>query len=173
MSSETDIIEICPEHLAFQSNYVPLISFKNEKQKQAAENYILQQANIFLNKILPGRTVAQLPYSKLITEEDFRNENISYFYENLFYDLERKPNGKLEAKIKWGITFDEKCTPLQLAWTPPNYGRPEQPNIYNNDLQGRPHRRFGTIDINGKPVFYYIYFTIQEILDITKQLSSF
>lgn len=172
MSHETDIIGIYPENLAFQSNYVPLISFKNEKQKKAAENHIIQQAKIFFDKILPDRPVAQLPYPKLITERDFRNEQIGYFYENLFYDLKRKPDGKLDVQIKWGITFDVQCAPLQLAWTPDRYARPEPPHIYVNDPQGRPHRQFGTIDINGKPVFYYIYFTLQEILDVIKPLPN-
>ena len=169
MSQETDIIGTSPEILDFQSNYVPLISFKNEEQKKAAEDYINQEASIFFRKILPEQTVTQLAYPKLITEKDFTKEPITYFYENLFDEIERKSNGKLEAKIKWGITFDKKCAPLNLAWTPDRYARPEPPNIYCDDPQGRPHRQFGTIDINGKPVFYYVYFTLQEILDVIKQ----
>jgi hypothetical protein len=172
MSQEIDIIGTYPEKLVFQSNYVPLISFKNEEQKKAAEDYIIQEADIFFRKILPRQTVTQLAYPKLITENDFTKEPITYFYENLFYDLKRNLNGKLEAKIKWGITFDEKCAPLNLAWAPETYARPEPPNIYFHDQPGRPHRKFGTIDINGKPVFYYVYFTLQEILDVIKQLPN-
>lgn len=173
MSHETNIIEICSENLSFQSNYVPLISFKNEIQKKVAENYIIAEATTFLVKILrlPAQRLMPLPYPKLITEQDFENVEISYFYENLFHDLERKPDGKLEAKIKWGIIFDEKCTPISVGWVSPNYTG-YNPNINYLDFTGRPYRQYGTIDINGTPVFYYIYFTLQEILDVIKQLPN-
>jgi hypothetical protein len=175
MRNETDIIGICPENLAFQSNYVPLISFKNEKQQQAAEKYIITEANTFLDKILPDKDKKveplQLPYSKLITEKDFKQEDISYFYENLFYDLKRMSNGTLDATIKWGITFDEKCTPISVGFVSPNYTG-YNPDIKYSDSNNRPYRKYGTIDINGTPVFYYIYFTLQEILDEIKKLPN-
>ena len=105
MSHETDIIGIIAENLPFQSNYIPLISFKNEEQKKAAEKYIIEEANRFFSEIfwLSAQKVRQLPYPMLITELDFKKVDISYFYENLFYDLERKPDGKLEAKDRKSV----------------------------------------------------------------------
>ncbi|QSV54026.1 MAG: hypothetical protein HEP80_09200 [Dolichospermum sp. UKL201] len=54
-------------------------------------------------------------------------------------------------KTKWCITFDINSTPIEV----PNL------TIPNSDLC----RRYGTIDIVGKPILYYIYFTLPEILD--------
>lgn len=163
MNHKADIIGIQSDNFKFQSEYVPFLSFKNQEQKKVAESYIYQEISAFFEKILPSQAVIPIPYAKLITETDFKKIEISYFYENLFHDLERKPNGKLEAKIRWGITFDEKCVPCQLGYVNPSfrgYGKP--PDI-------KKERRYGTIDINGSPVFYYIYFTLQEILDVIKR----
>ena len=171
MNQKINIIGICPETLLFQSSYVPLISFKNEEQKKAAEDYISGEANKFFDILLTDQAVKPLAYPLLITEWEFKKIDMIYFYENLFYDLERKPDGKLEAKIKWGITFDEQCAPLNLGYLSPFYDGFEPKIAYKNS-NGDPHRRYGTIDINGKPVFYYIYFTLQEILDVIKPLPD-
>lgn len=171
MNQKINIIGICPETLLFQSVYVPLISFKNEEQKKAAEDYIMGEAKNFFDILLQAQEVKLLAYPLLITELDFEKIDMRYFYENLFYDLERNYNGKLEAKIKWGITFDEKCAPLNLGYLSPFYDGNDAKIKYTNS-DGRPHRRYGTIDINGKPVFYYIYFTLQEILDVIKKLPN-
>lgn len=170
MNQKINIIGICPETLLFQSSYVPLISFKNEEQKKGAEEYISGEANKFFDILLTDQAVKPLTYPLLITEWEFKKIDMSYFYENLFSDLERKPDGKLEAKIKWGITFDVKCAPIELGYLSPKYDGFYPSIAYTNN--GRPHRRYGTIDINGKPVFYYIYFTLQEILDVIKPLPN-
>ncbi len=171
MNQKINIIGICPKTLLVQSSYVPLISFKNEEQKKAAEDYITREANKFFKILLKAQEVKPLAYPLLITELDFKKIDMSYFYENIFYDLERKPDGKLEAKIKWGITFDVECAPIQLGYLSPKYDG-FYPNIAYKNVNDRPHRRYGTIDINGKPVFYYIYFTLQEILDEIKPLPN-
>ncbi|MEH2317129.1 hypothetical protein [Nostoc sp.] len=154
----------------FESAYVPFISFANDEQKKAIENYIFMQVDEFFKKIYPAGVIrTQLSYSKLITEEDFKDFNkvkISYFYENLFHDLERGSDGKLELKIKWSITFDERCTPIKLANLPPNHRG-------YKDVKSCLPRKYGTIEINRIPVFYYIYFTIKEILDVAKQMPTF
>ena len=40
---------------------------------------------------------------------------------------------------------------------------------YSNRDYSLPYYRYGTIDMNGQPIFYYIYFTLQEILDEIKK----
>lgn len=171
MTQKINIIGIGPQTLLFQSSYVPLISFKNEEQKKAAEDYITREANNFFKILLKAQEVKPLAYQLLITELDFKKIDMSYFYENIFDDLERKPDGKLEAKIKWGITFDLKCAPIELIYVS-SESRGFGSKIAEKNGKGRPQRRYGTIDINGKPVFYYIYFTLQEILDVIKQLPN-
>lgn len=172
MNQKINIIGICPGTPIFESSYVPLISFKNEEQKKAAEDYITREANNFFKILLKkAQEVKPLAYPLLITELDFKKIDMSYFYENIFYDLERKPDGKLEAKIKWGITFDVKCAPIELIYVS-SESRGFDPKIAEKNGKGRLQRRYGTIDINGKPVFYYIYFTLQEILDVIKPLAN-
>jgi len=176
VSHELDIIQLHSENSELYSDYVPVISFKHKDQKDKVENYIFEQVKDFFEKLKIHLDIhkTQLPYQKIITEKDVKDFNkvkITYFYENLFYDLgEREPDGRLKAKIKWGITFDDKCVPSQLGYVNPSFSGYKKQPIKYEDSQGRPYRRYGTIDINGTPVFYYIYFTLQEILDVIKRL---
>jgi hypothetical protein len=164
VSHGLDIIQL-HANSDFYSDYAPVISFKNKYQKEIIEKYILEEVKVFFEKLQINLDIhtAQLSYQELITEEDFRkNFDISYFYENLFHDLGERDNGRLKAKIKWGITFDEKCVPCQLGYVNPSF------RGYGKPADIKKERRYGTIDINGIPVFYYIYFTLQEILDVIK-----
>jgi hypothetical protein len=173
MSSEIEVFGIQSKNVAFQSDYIPLISFKSKQQKYAAENYITQEANYFLKNILNISLPAKpLAYHKLITDKDFQQVNIKYFYENLFNDLgERNSDGKIELKIKWSITFDEECAPIQVesCHSKFNASRQHTRSRYT-DKKRCSYRRYGTIDINGTPIFYYIHFTIQEIIDVIKKI---
>ncbi|MBD2679842.1 MULTISPECIES: hypothetical protein [Nostoc] len=175
MNSDLNIIKNCSENTAIKSIYVPFISFPKEEQKIAIENYISQQVDDFFKKISPCINKAQLSYSQMITDKDFNKIEISYFYENFFNDLEREPDNKLKLKIKWSITFDERCTPIKLAYLSPDYRghEPKPKSLSYNDIKGRQHRKYGTIEINGFPIFYYIYFTLQEILDVVKEIRTF
>ncbi|MEH1971589.1 hypothetical protein [Nostoc sp.] len=170
MNYELNIIGTCSENTFFKSAYLPFISFANEEQKIAIEDYISQQVDDFFKKICPSVNKTQLCYSQIITEKDFKKIEISYFYKNFFDDLERDSDSKLNLKIKWSISFDEKCTPIKLAYLSPDYrGHELKPkSLSYNDAKGRSHRKYGTIEINGFPIFYYIYFTLQEILDVVK-----
>ena len=158
-----DFIGFIVNSKEFQSNYVPLISFKSQQEKEIAENYIIDKVKELFNVIgevnIPNVINAQLPYSKSIIREDFSPQitKIEYFYKNLFSDLEeRDKNGKLNLKIKWCITFDIKFAPIEVP----------QIRIASADNRDSLYRRFGTIDIRGTPVLYYIYFTLQEIIDV-------
>lgn len=156
----------------FTSNYIPLISFKTAKQKEAVESYIVQEASRFFEKILePGITAIPIAYPKLITEIDFKEVDISYFYDNLFFDLgERDYTRKLKRVVKWGTTFDEKCAPIKIESAYPSFSNTgDYLSSNNGDSTNYRNRRFGTIDINGTPIFYYLYFTLQEILDVIKK----
>src|SRR5919202_594044 len=113
---------------------------------------------------------SQINYSNTITEKDFTKKPISYFYENIFVDLGKRSAGKLDVSPKWRITFDQKCAPIDVSYLPANY-RNSQPKFtpfeYKHSNKKFYHR-YGTIDINGKPIFYYIYFPLQEIIDVIK-----
>jgi hypothetical protein len=161
-----DFIGIIVNSKEIKSNYVPLISFKNQQEKQVAESYVINKVDEFFKEIeevnIPNIVDAQLPYSKSITIEDFSSQNtkIEYFYKNLFSDLEeRDKDGKLKLKIKWCITFDINFAPIEVPQI-------RIPSPDGRDCRDSLYRRFGTIDIRGTPVLYYIYFTLQEIIDV-------
>ncbi len=170
MSQEIDVFSVYSEKKGFQRKFVPLVCFKNQQQKEVAEKYILEQVEKFFQKLRKkdNNIVSEIPvsYKKTITDIDFEQEpDNKYFYENLFYDLgERLPNGELKENIKWCITFDRTLAPIELKYTQKT-GFENKPK--KNDLLSI--RQFGTIDVNGKPFFYYIYFTMQEILDEIKK----
>ena len=165
---QTEIVLL--ENQTLKSDYVPLISFQNDNQRKVATDYIIEQVKKFFEEIkkeievnIPNLVESYFPYSESIIHqefntiyEEFKTVKIDYFYDNLFYDLgekeeDRDQNGKLKMKTKWCITFDINSTPIKV----PNL------TIPNSDLP----RKYGTIDIVGTPILYYIYFTLPEILD--------
>jgi hypothetical protein len=178
----TDNFIIVSDSFEIQSNFIPLIAFKSQEQKEIAENYLIEEAKDFFTNILKvNYDCIQIPYPQLITKQDFKATDIEYFYENLFYDLgERDSNGKLKAKIKWGITFDEENTPIEVGiFNRQNKFINIDYRRYRPRLSYRPQhknlmlfRKYGTIDINGIPIFYYLHFTLQEILDAIKREVS-
>ena len=98
--------------------------------------------------VFPQNTVVST--SKTIAKEDFKNIGIQYFYQNIFNDLGKRDNkNKLEIVIKWTMTLD----------------------INNCPFSDNQYRKYGTIDVDGIPVFYYIHFTVQEILDAIRHGS--
>lgn len=172
-------IGVYPENykIEFESDYLPLISFKTEQQKIVAEEYILNKVNIFFKEIIHINVdvaKSQISYPKIITQKDFKAKQIKYFYENIFYDLgQRNSKGKLNFSPKWGITFDKKCAPISVSYLSSTYRR-DRSRLFNPQFCPFDCKKYfgydwklkyGTININGKPLFYYIYFTLQEILD--------
>ena len=102
----------------------------------------------------------------MITDDEFGKIHIEYFYEILFSDLgERDEQNRLVPNIKWGAVFDKRCTPIETAFISKNYQGSRSNAKLEKYSDNRKYRKYGTIDINGKPIFYYIYFTIQEILN--------
>ena len=155
-----------------------------QEQKNKAESYIFNEGKLFFKTILKIEKPVQIvPYIKTIAWQDFHKVDMEYFYNILFFDLgERNSNGKLVNQLKWGVTFDEEITPIQVAYLYPSFSgdRQEARLSYFDRRDGRPYfsyrpyrpyleyRKYGYISMNGEPVFYYLYFTLQEILDALK-----
>lgn len=172
------------ENQVVYSSYIPLISFSSQEQKESAELYILSEADdLFRNILMINVTVEPIPYSKTISFQDFTKVDMEYFYTTLFFDLcDRDSNGKLIKKLKWSVVFDEESTPIQVAYLSPSFfgDREEARLVYSDRREGRPYltyrpnnpylpyRKYGFISLNGEPIFYYLYFTLQEILDAIK-----
>lgn len=181
MNEELKSIGIYSEDYKFESDYIPFISFKTQKQKDIIEDYIFTKADIFFYKILNFDDInikkAYINYPKTITEKDFGSTDISYFYKNIFFDLgKRDSKNKLDFSPKWGITFDEKCAPIKVSYLSSNFkvSQSSEPKFRPFDYQYHDYiwnYKYGTIDINEKPVFYYIYFSLQELLDEIKKIS--
>jgi hypothetical protein len=173
-------IRVYPENCQFESNYLPLISFKTEQQKASAEEYILTKVDIFFKQIININIdviTSQINYFNTITEKDFSEKPIKYFYEKVFDDIgQRNSTGKLDFSPKWGITFDEKCAPIQVSMLPRGYLKQYYGDSYGPSFNPFNYKykqwiwnyQYGTIDINKKPIFYYIHFTLQELLDVIK-----
>jgi hypothetical protein len=178
MNPDIKNVGIYNENFNFKSDYLPLIAFKSENQKNAVEEYILTKVDVFFKRIIKIEIdvkKSQINYSNTITEKDFTKKPISYFYENIFVDLGKRSAGKLDVSPKWGITFDQKCAPIEVSYLSPSFriypnSQPKfYPFEYDDYSQNKKYYyRYGTIDINGKPIFYYIYFTLQEIIDVIK-----
>jgi hypothetical protein len=179
-----DIFGIFDGNAIYDSRYIPLISFHSQEQKEMAEVYIQREANDFFENILQINPPPQcIPYSKTINWQDFNKVDIEYFYETLFFDLcKRDPIGKLISNLKWGVTFDAEIAPITTAYMNPLSSRNEESKLsYSDSHRGRQslryhpqnhfplYRRYGVITLNGEAVFYYLYFTMQEILDAIKQ----
>lgn len=179
--SNPDVFGTFDGNVTAASRYIPVISFHSQEQKEIAESYLLREADDFFVNILKINSQIQcIPYVETISWQDFSKIEIEYFYKTLFFDLcERDSSGKLINKVKWGVTFDAEIAPIQTAYL--LAGNEEAKLSYSDSHRGRPslryhpqnrfplYRRYGVITLNGEAVFYYLYFTLQEILDAIKQ----
>jgi hypothetical protein len=162
-----------------ESDYVPFISFKTQQQQSIAEQYVFNKAEVLLNDVLKlGINVKKsyLSSLNLISDKDFRQKPIKYFYENIFADLQKRDaKNRLVFMPRWGICFDIKCTPISIKYLSPSFNvyRDSRINFYPFDCKRYFNYdeclQYGTIDINKKPAFYYIYFTLQEIINEIKK----
>ena len=158
----------------FESDYLPLISFKTQEQKDRAEKYIFDKVDIFFKEIIKINIdviESHIDYSKTITEKDFLKKEIKYFYDNILFDIgQRNVKGKLIFSPKWGITFDEKCATILISRLSAKFRvyPDSKPGYSIFNYENIPYFRYGKIDINEIPIFYYIYFTLQELLDVIK-----
>jgi hypothetical protein len=174
--SSVDVFGVSDDKQGFTSVYIPLISFSTQAQKEIAELYILKEANNFFVNILQLNVSTQyIPYAQTIGLQDFREIEIEYFYKTLFFDLcKRDASGKLINNLKWGVTFDAELAPIQTACflsrgKDLSYLNTSRPYLRYHPRNQRPlYRRYGVITLNGEAVFYYLYFTLQEILDAIK-----
>ncbi|MBD2578254.1 hypothetical protein [Oscillatoria sp. FACHB-1406] len=186
--SDFSIFGIHENNRGVYSSYIPFISFATQEHKGIAESYVIREADVFFKSILKIEDSVQLvPYLETITLKDFNQVEMEYFYNTLFFDLgERDINGRLINKLKWSVAFDEEMTPIQVAYLSPSFsGNSGEARLsYSDRREGRPYfsyrpqklfldyRKYGFISVNGEPVFYYLHFTLQEILDTLKQPSE-
>ncbi|GAB4038697.1 hypothetical protein [Spirosoma jeollabukense] len=94
-----------------------------------------------------------LPVEELITEKEFEDvTNIQmvkpYFYDIIFEDIVKNTRGKIDYKIKFSFTYDEKLTPSTKG-----------------DV------KYGVISLGNKPIFIYCFIDIQKAIEFIKSLA--
>jgi len=159
--NNSKIFDVYNENTEILSSPIPFISFATQEQRNIAESYVLNEADhLFRNMLNINEPIEMIPYCKAIGYQDFHQVKIDYFYNNLFYDLgERDSSKKLIKKLKWSITFDKELTPIQ------DEARLINQAIDQGRERGHNERKYGFISINGEPIFYYLHFTLEEILN--------
>lgn len=90
----------------------------------------------------------EIPLNSEISDKDFDKQGIDYFYENIFDDIEKTTEGKIEFSVKYCITLDKtNCT------TPC-----KKTGIFYDEIL-----------LNKKPVFYFIYIPIEDIFSFLRK----
>jgi hypothetical protein len=153
----TDIIS--ESESARESELIPFISFSrlSDGQRDRINEYITTEINNFRG--LSGEVkFSYTPYRQTIAlNADFMAKDMDYFYETIFNGIGRGSDGKVVLPKTIAVTFDERSAPIVISTDPPTM------------------RRYGSIDINGfhydpdstvQRVCYYLYFSLQEILNI-------
>ena len=132
------MIQEQPEVTSF---YVPYLSFCENTSRFLAKNFIEPKVKEFFDTKKIDK-YDLIDTEKYISDLDFETVHFSYFYENILADITKK-DGKIHHTIKYGITFDEEVTSKTC----------EQTKI-----------KYDEISLNKKPIFYFIYFDLKEIM---------
>lgn len=135
------MIQEQPEVISY---YVPYLSF-NKKASDVINNKFITPK---IDRFFVARRIAKGKYkpidvTKYISDLDFKTVSFSYFYENILADITKKQSGEILHTVKYGITFDEEVTHKICEETKTKYDE---------------------ILLNKKPIFYFIYFDLKEII---------
>lgn len=119
-------------------------------------NNILQQLSKDLN--LAPNFIREIQFEKIFTDIEFNkrlpDENEEsfinkFFYPNVFNDIVNLEIGKSNFQTKICFTLDKTLTPVK-------------------SISGL---AYGTLNLGGKPVLYYIWADIQEVINVIKSAS--
>lgn len=134
---------------SFRSSFNPVLGFSDtvlEKVNTFIENKVTQ---VFKGLGINLDEVDYVETPDLITEKEFMNTSTelanSYFYELIFTNPKKLDDGSIDERLKFCITFDRDLTP---------YSRDD----FN----------FGFIKIANRPVLYYIFIDLQELIRASK-----
>jgi hypothetical protein len=166
MECSKTTIEFAENTKSYLSDLVPRIAFQNPAYQSIAENYLSSESRIVLDLLLgKDARVEPLKYADSFFVSEFRRIPIDKIYELLFSELgERDTFGRLVPRIRWCITFDLESAPNKLFKVSPAYKGFQDRDKHSSEI-----RNFGTVEINGLPVLYIIYFKLEEILNFIKK----
>ncbi|OQW91297.1 MAG: hypothetical protein BWK78_05050 [Thiotrichaceae bacterium IS1] len=127
------------------SCYVPYLYFGKESHRIVNEQFIEPRVKNFFDarepKILEYKLIDVTQY---ISDLDWKTVPFGYFYDYILADITKDiSSGKIHHVVKYGITLDEQVTSKTCEKTQIKYDE---------------------ILLNTKPIFYFIYFDLKEIL---------
>jgi hypothetical protein len=132
------------ENKEAESSYVAYLQFKDSEKIK--KELMEPKVKSFFSK----RNVdnyKEILLNKEISDLDFEKQGMDYFYENIFHDISKNINGKVEITVKYCITLDKQnCTKYC-----------KKTDIYYDE-----------ICLSKEPVFYFIYVSIEEIFSFLR-----
>ena len=124
------------------------VTLNKQTHSYVQNNYILPQVRDFL--AIRGITNASEISSKnCITDLNFHSVDIQYFYKKLLKNIKKEQNSI--DLVQYVIIYDKKFATLQC----------EQTKLFYNELL-----------LGKNPILYFIYFNLQELLDVIRQYAS-
>jgi hypothetical protein len=147
------------EHSKIESDFNIGLSIKGNRHEliSAYTNRLFTSFCEDLN--LSPSYMLELRFEQLFTDVEFNtlipegnDESFinSIFYPKIFSDLKKHEKGKLEFHTKFGFTLDQSLTPEKTT---------------SGVL-------FGTLSLGNKPVLYYIYVDIKDIISTLKSANT-
>lgn len=146
------------------SYYNPIISLNSEIRKTVNENFIVPILRSFFTKYGGISCFEELEPDKLITEVDFINHNLfsslvkQYLYNEIITNISKSPEGIVDFKPRYIITFDEDLAELVS-------GDAVYPHKPEKSI------KYGVMKLGAVPILYYVYVNFQELTRYIKTLS--
>lgn len=138
------------EQLGITSHYVPYLCFSKESQQRINEQFIKPKVDNFFT----ARKLKQyqaINVNQYISDIDFNTPQLlpfEYFYKHILYDITKMSTyGKIKYVMKYGITLDERMTDKICEETKIKYSE---------------------ILLYKKPIFYFIYIDLKEIISFLR-----
>lgn len=133
----------------FRSAYNPVVGF-NEGILIKINQYIHTQVIAFFGLIgIDFSNTEYVEIPNVITEVEFQNTVTelakSYFYQVLFTKVEKNKQEEITDTIKFCITFDRDLAPYTKG-----------------------NHKYGIIKIANRPVLYYLYIDLQDLIRVSK-----
>ena len=129
-----------------KSLYVPFLHFGEKTASKVNERFIKPKVKSFFD-IRGIKTYDSINVEHHISDLDFNNVELSYFYEVILSNI-RKNSGSVTHNIKYCITLDENVT---------------------NKTCEKTFIKYSEILLYKQPIFYFIYFNFNEIIEFVRQ----
>ncbi len=133
------------ENQAAQSSYVAYLQFKD------SERIRIGLIEPHVERFFSERNIEnykEISVNSEISDLDFKSEKIIFFYKNIFDEIKKDKEGKINLPVRYCITLDKNNCSKQCEIT---------------------KIRYDEITLNIKPVFYFIYLSIDEIFPFLRE----